>query len=218
MLKQINFLKNNSCLPFKVIGISTLLIWQIVCFSGEGNKAVVLAAPTEEPLPEQNREPAKHTDKYLTQDQVNDIPKLIERYQRATKEEKETARQTFDASQEEYQKERFIVSGEGFVESVIVYPTVEALIMAGESLARPNITDQSENERRRIKQNQLKDAVVFFATAKEFAVKTSQTDNLKKYPALDERINCLKSFLELKADRGKVCEYVKDILQKNNIK
>lgn len=141
MLEQFKYLKNDSYLSFKIIGISVMLLCQISCFSGRNNEVAALTSPTEIPLVNKNKETPQSTDNRLSQDQLNDVSKLIERYQSATKEEKETARQIFDASQEEFQKERFTVSGAGFVESATVYPTVEALTMVGESIALLNITD-----------------------------------------------------------------------------
>jgi hypothetical protein len=212
--------RTNKLFRIGVYILTGLLLLQPSCYSGNANETAVLTSSTGRPeisnkQPQTVSTPSRQN--YLTQEQLTDVSKLVERYHSATDKDKETARFLIEASKDELQKGRRRVAGEGFLEAASAFPTVEALVMAAECFARLDEKDHPEKERRDVKKKDFAYSVKFFETAKKFAEQTSQTKELENYPDLDEHLKCLNSYLQ-KKDSEQICEYVKDILRDNEIK
>lgn len=189
-----------------------LFLLQSACFSDKVNQTKVTASSNEKSEVASTPQPRN----YLTQENLTDISKLVERYQSATEKDKEAAQKFLEGANEELKKGRSRVAAGGFLESASVFPTVEALVMAAECNAQIDETDHPEDDRLKAKTANFNYSVKLFETAKEFAEKTGQNEELKKYPDLEGHLSCLKSFINRK-DEKQTCEYVKGILRANKI-
>ena len=156
----------------------------------------------------------KQSSNKLNQEELNNVTKLVNRFQTATNSDKEAAKKLFDKSKKNFEQGKFTISTEGFGESASIYPTIDCLVMYGESIARLDVSDHPEKERLEYKVKQFEDTLKLFEVTKEFAIETSQQEFLKTYPRLDENIDCLKSFLN---DKKTKSTYVSDILKANKI-
>ena len=177
MLEQSKY-RTDKLFKIGIYILTGLLLLQPGCYSGNANETAVLNSSTGRPeignkQPETVSTPLRQN--YLTQEQLTDVSKLIERYQSATEKDKEAARLFFDESKKEFQQGKFTVAGGEFLESATRFPTVEALVMIAESIAHLNMTDHPKKDRLDFKMGQFENSVEFFETAKKFAEQTSQT-------------------------------------------
>lgn len=208
MLEQSKFLKDKLTSKFVLLAFIALFAIQLFCSACKDNESIVIKSTTEAKSIDtnQNKTISLELKNHLAQDELNNVEKLIGRYKSATGEEREKSKQTLDAADAEFREKRFRVSGEGFMESASVFPTVAALIMAGESVARLDVTDYAKKERRIYESKQMEEAKRFFITAQEFAKKTSQSQELEKYGDLNAKIQCIESVLR---NQQSNCEYGK---------
>lgn len=188
-----------------------LLVFQSACISKNIAESNVLALTNKT---EQISTTPKQSSNKLNQEELNNVNKLVNCFQTATNSDKEAAKELFDKSKKNFEQGKFTISAEGFGESASIYPTIDSLVMYGESIAQLDVSDHPEKERLEYKVKQFEDTLKLFEVAKEFALETSQQDFLKNHIKLDENIDCLKSFLN---DKKTKCTYVSDILKANKI-
>lgn len=188
-----------------------LLVFQSACISKNTGQNDILALTNETEKPSAT---PKQISNKLSQEELNDVKKLVGRYQAATEADKEMAKEIFNQAKRYFEQGKYTLAAEGFGESATIYPTVDSLIMNGESIARLDVTEHHEKERFEYKIKQFEDAAKLFESAKAFTLETFQQDFLKNHIKLDENIDCLKSFLNDKKTR---CAYVSDILKANKI-
>ena len=115
----------------------------------------------------------------------------------------------------EFKNGRYTVAGQGFLESTMIYPSVDSLIMSGESIARLDVKDQPKNEILLYKIKQFEESIIYFELSSKFADKTQQVKELRRHPNLNKNIKCLSDFLNT---RKQNCEFIKTILKANNIR
>lgn len=220
MLEQFKYSKGR--LFFLAIGFSILVFFQISCAQVSKPSSATVASPTPTfqtaDKTQQITTPAvsKKPDGKLSQDELTDLDKLVRRFKSATKEDRESALSVLEEAEKEFKNGKYTVSGQGFLESVSIFPTTEGLIRAAESIALMDISDQPKEERAKYKLQGFKESLAFFEIAKNFAEKTTNEKELDKYPDLAANIDCLKAYL---ADtKSKIsCKLVKDALAASKI-
>lgn len=218
VLEQLKWLTGRTFMKYFTVLLIGLSLLQVSCATNGEIKNIAHPTPTIE-IVDKNRieETSNSTLSQLNSENLFDISKLIEQFNAATSEDKETAKFLFNESKKEYEKEKYTSAGQGFIESIIVFPRVDSLIMSGESIARLDVKDQPKNEVSSYKLKQFKESAEYFELAIKFANKTQQTTELEKYPNLNNNIACLNNFIINKSNKEKGCEFINDILKANNI-
>ena len=110
-------------LTYFVISIS--LIFQLSCAQVREQPVTVVASPTSKPA-NAARPEKQNSDGKLDQDDLTDVTKLVERHRNATKEDKDNASTLFAESKKEFEKGKYTVAGQGFMESASIFPTIES--------------------------------------------------------------------------------------------
>ncbi|MGB7210650.1 MAG: hypothetical protein WBD27_18485 [Pyrinomonadaceae bacterium] len=220
MLEQFKYSKGS--VFFLAIVFSISVFFQISCAQANKPSSATVAspAPTVQTVDktQQNNTPAEGNkpNGKLSQDELTDINKLVGRFKSATKEDRESALSVLEEAKKEFKNGKYTVSGQGFLESVSVFPTTEGLIKAAESIALMDISDQPKKERAKYKLQGFKESLTFFEIAKNFAEKTSNEKELEKYPDLTANIDCLKTYLA--NTKSKIsCKLVQDALVASKI-
>jgi hypothetical protein len=201
-----------------VIILFGLLLFQS-CSTFEGEKINASTSPKPRPTKDANVTNVENQVK-LQQEDLTDVSKLVAKWKGASEKDKELAQKFLNEAKKEFEEKHFTISGQGFLESVSFYPTVEGLVLSGESIINLNIQDQPQEERLKYKISQFKEGLSYFQSAKGFAEKTEQESEIKHFTDLDNRIQCLEASLaKQEANSGnKVCDFITQILKDNKIK
>lgn len=217
MLEQLISLTDKILIRSVVWVCVLLCVGQFACHSDQTRLAEGSPSPSRmigERNVETNQQASPTPLNRLSQGDLTDVAKLIERFEKASETEKKEADFVFSEAKKLFEKGNYTLAGQGFGESAILAPTVDALVMYAKSLAKLNVTDHPKEDRLDYKLGNFKDAIKVFETVKIFADKTSQTEKLKQLTNTDEKLGCMKSFL---GNRKPNCDFVKEILNQNEI-
>lgn len=189
MSARFKFLKSD--FPATAALLVSLGISQLACGQAEhqSNSAAVEQATADRDL-------------RLSHNEISDPAALIRQHRTGSPREIEIASSILKASREEFDKNRFTVAGQGFVESASVYPTVEALVFAAECLNRLDMNDQPNNSRVQLKRDQAKRSFEILDAAKKFAAETNQVSDLEKFTNVDVSLDCLRNQVKGESSGG----------------
>lgn len=154
--------------------------------------------------------------KYLSQSEAKDINALLKRYREADENEKNVAVWLIKESDKDIKRKWYIVGSEGYGESIIVFPTVEAMLKQADAVTKidTSIYPTKKESFEQINRS-FRASMEYFELAEQFAKETGQEKKLELFPDLKNKIFCVKMAVENLERARKECPYIEESVRES---